>query len=404
MNNMKLTILCLLLVCALAILLMPAVSNGEESNLDFELTAQILFQYMKLDQGDSADPIHESEFLWRRIRPSAIGTVGDFYMNLQFNVVPGSLELMDLNFNYKFHPMAHFRLGQFKLPFTRYRLGSYKNLQFVDWAIVSRFFGAERNAGIMVHNTFEITPRFQYEFGLFAGKNSRNSHGIGIARVSGETVNNPSDLVDGGPQGEFHPAVAGRFAYNHGGIVAGVDADFARGGPRFSVCGSGVWDANPKPYRDFALRLAPEGLFKMYGWSISGSYYFAFVEQGTENNSIEHAMGGMLVQSGYLVGRWLEVAARFSRVHVDEDFSKQSGDHAETGLAEGDLDELTKLHMQYVATGALKIEQELTAGINIYLEGKTLKLSQDASYLRREFFDADSRQDFRLRTQIQLRF
>ena len=161
---------------------------------------------------------------------------------------------MDFYLDYAAHPEARIRVGQSKIPFTRYRIQSFKNLQFVDWAITTKYFGAERQAGSRCTtatkspggsstrrgSTPESTP----------GRPTRGGSRFSPAR----TIENPSDLVDGSAIDEFHPAVALHLAYNHAGIVTSYDTDFAGGGFRFMAGVSGVW--TPTRYRTRTRRCA----------------------------------------------------------------------------------------------------------------------------------------------------
>jgi hypothetical protein len=78
------------------------------------------------------------------------------------------------------------RIGQCKVPFTRFRIQSFQRLTFADWPIVTKFFGGERQIGVTLHNGYEDPPVRAYVVGLLSGVNARASHGIGIATVYGE--------------------------------------------------------------------------------------------------------------------------------------------------------------------------------------------------------------------------
>ena len=66
---------------------------------------------------------------------------------LHLSTAPPSLELMDYYLNYRAKKEhLQFRFGQYKVPFTRYRIQSFQRLTFVDWSIVTRYFRAERVA------------------------------------------------------------------------------------------------------------------------------------------------------------------------------------------------------------------------------------------------------------------
>lgn len=385
----------------------PGDVTVKDGFLSLGLNVQMFYQYLEKDMGEEVHPEYSSQFKWRRIRPTATGHLLDddlrFYLHL--NVAPGALELMDFYVDYTFFPEVRLRVGQYKVPFTRYRIQSYSNLQFVDWAIVTKYFGAERNLGISLHNGYEKPMPIEYEIGLFTGRNSRTSHGVGISQVTGEPVTNPSDLVEPAAQDEFHPAVGAHMAYNYDNIQTAYETDFEKTGFRFAAGASAVWDANPVPYRDFSLRVAPELLMKFYGISLSGNYYMGFDEPDGEMARTALSMTGFLVNASYLISKWVEVSARYAQVDTDKKFREDAMDRAQDIIsAESDPETAEALADQYANVGRIKSENEITACVNIYLVGRKLKLQNDASWLGHVNHDDEEKQDFRFRTQLQLAF
>ena len=376
------------------------------NSLTFGLTVQMLYEYYEKDMGPNEHPEYSSIYRWRRIRPTLRGTMldGDLRCYLHINAVPGALELMDFNIEYAFRPEVQLRFGQFKIPFTRYRIHSNKNLQFSDWAIVTRYFGAERQVGFSLHNGYEKPMPFEYELGLFNGLNSRKSHGIGIAEVSGEKVGNPSDLVEPVPYDEFHPSVVCHLAYNYGRIVTSYETDFAKRGFRFAGGASAIWDANPAPYRDFSLRLAPEFLMKVRGFAISGTYYVGFHEKDSVMERTALDMTGAVVQTSYLIGQWVEPAVRYAYVGTTSEFRIDASRRASSIIAATDKEKREEIKGQYANAGRLKAEREYTVGLNVYMVRRTLKLQNDMSILQHLASDGDIKQDLRFRSQLQLAF
>ncbi len=121
----------------------------------------------------------------------------------------------------------------------------------------------------MLHNGCEKPPKWQYEFGAFNGINSRKSHGVGLADISGEEAPNRSDLVDPALYDQAHPALAAHLAYNHNDIVTAYDTDFAKTEFRFALGVSGYWDSNPAAYRDFSARAAPSRIVPSFAAFVS---------------------------------------------------------------------------------------------------------------------------------------
>jgi len=392
-----------------------AVSAGSSSSSAIQpgITVQLMYNYFEKDQGEDVHPEYSSDIRWRRIRPTLKGYIldGDLSFYLHGNTTPGTIELLDSYVDYKVVPVFRVRAGQYKIPFTRFRINSYKELLVTDWSICSTYFGAERQMGISLHNGYEKPMPIEYELGLFTGQNARKSHGVGLTKVSGEAVSNPSDLVEPGEtMDQFHPAVALHLAYNYNDIMLSYTTDFEKTGPRFSIGASGVWDANPRAYRDFSLRLAPEFMFKAYGIGLSGTYYMGYYEPESEMNETNLAMTGGMIGGSYLIGKWVEISAQYSYVGTSENLRKDSVDHAtaileaaaaDQEIGEDDFDALSK---QYGKAGNVRAERETIFGINIYMIGRNLKLQNDISYLQHIDYKEDELNDLRFRTQLQFAY
>ena len=169
---------------------------------------------------------------------------------------------MDFYFNYQIGRHLQLRYGQYKVPFTHYRIRSFQRLTFVDWAITTRYFGAERQMGIALHNGYERPSECAYAFGIFTGVNARASHNTALARLYDQELPNRSDLSNPGPKAEFHPELFLHLSLNANGIRVRSDTDKERCGPRYSIGLSAAWDLDPVTGRDYVLRLAPELLIK----------------------------------------------------------------------------------------------------------------------------------------------
>jgi phosphate-selective porin OprO/OprP len=362
-------------------------SPSKTSSLRFGFAAQLLYQLDSVDNGPDADRDVEHAFKLRRLRMSLSGVAltEDFSYALQLSTNPGNLELVDLYLNYRFTKDIQIRLGQFKIPFTRYRMMSFSRLTFVDWALVTKYFGAERQRGFAVHNGYTKQPRFAYVLGVFTGQNARASHGVGLAEAFGATVDNPSDLVDPAAMEAAHPEVGLHLSYNHGGIDTATDTDLKGGPLRFSAGVSGANDLRPDPIRDFSYRVAFEVLIKTHGLSVFAAFYSGFAARDGNHQDQQHAMLGMLAQLSYLVWSRLEFSGRYALVDIDDDLREQSRNSAE-GQA-----------------GDLNREQELTFGVNVYIIGASLRWQNDLSWIYREGEDRN-RDDLRFRSQLTLQF
>ena len=202
------------------------------------------------------------------------------------------------------------RIGLWKVPFTRYRVHSYKARPLVDWANVSRLFGAERQVGICFHSGYDarVPSPFEWAIGVFSGVNTRDVHGIGPAILYGLDL----DELDK-PQ-YAHPEVVARVGYNHGGIDTTGEADVEGGPFRLAVSLSGAWDLDPVWGRDWAIRGAFEALMKVSGYSLAGSFYLATVEDGETPADQRLSALGVFATTGYVFWQRLGVALQYSAI------------------------------------------------------------------------------------------
>jgi hypothetical protein len=382
-------------------------SDDGKSSIGLGIAAQLLLRFESKDSGPDEDRLDTGGLEIRRLRETLSGRFLDkdlsYYMHL--STAPGSLELMDVYLNYSASPGLQLRAGQFKIPFTRYRIGSFKNLTFADWAIVSKYFGAERQRGFALHNGFEKPPTLEYELGLMAGQNARASHGIGLATVYGEKPPNPSDLVNPAPTELPHLEPVLHVAYNHGGIDTSTDTDWEGGPLRFSTGISLAWDTRPTDYLDHYVRFAPEVLVKIRGFSLFGVYYLSTREKNRSMADASLAMMGALLQTSFLVNRRVELALRYATVMIDETTASEARDRAGSLIMQ-ETDEAKKaaLEKQYQSAGAFKFDEEITFGTNIYLVGRSLKWQNDVSVLVHFDQNDDRYDDWRVRSQIGLAF
>jgi hypothetical protein len=354
-------------------------SPDSSSHIQLQFAGQLRLEFESRDKGENECRTSDLYLKARRIRPMLSASLlnSRLTFKLHLSTAPGSLELMDFYFNYRFNEQMQFRYGQYKVPFTRYRIQSFQNLTFVDWAIVTKYFGAERQMGLALHNGYEKPPSWGYVVGIFTGVNARASHAVGLPVVYGEEITNPSDLADPGKPPEFHPEIFLHATYKANGIRVQSDSDEEGGPLRYLLGFSAAWDLDPITHQDFSLRLAPELLIKYQGFSISTIGYAGFAEMGRVAH-VNLAMLGGLFQAAYRVNRRYEVSNRYAIV----DFTESLINDAQAEMVR---------------------EEEVTAGFNIYLSGHSLKWQHDAGWLRHS--GSDERQtDFLLRSQFQVTF
>jgi hypothetical protein len=275
---------------------------------------------------------------------------------------------------------------------------------------------------------------FEYEVGVYNGMNSRVADAQGMAIASGYPTVSASDLwqdktsaaakllIAMGKENpyvldEVHPALALHFAYNFGGIDPGTLTDWDKTGFRFSVGGSGYWDANPVVYRDFSLRLAPEFMLKLYGWTFLATYYAGFWEQNGDIDVTTLGEEGLVVTTGYLIGQNVEIAARYSAVTTTSRLRDVFAEHAAKVIAaatpeedeDGNVDPADQaaydaIKKQYKNAGLMEKEEEFNVGVNFHLIKKVLKLSNDFSWLIHTPEYGSAKEDLRFRSQLQVSF
>lgn len=375
-------------------------------SVEVGLAAQLRFTAVSQltgEAGELLDTLVEA----RRIRPTLTGRLlsKDLSYFLHLSTAPGSVEFMDWYLDYQFSQGLRARAGQWKIPFTRFRTGSFKNLTFNDWPVVTTYFGAERQMGLAFHNGYTRPPRLQYEAGLFTGVNARAAHAVGLAQIYGDKPPNPSDLLDPAPRASFHPELVVHLAYNHGGIDTFFDTDFVGGPLRFSAGISAAWDLDPSPTEDLALRLAPEVLIKVEGLSAFAALYLGWDRAGESVGDQRQVMVGGVIQTSCLVTRRLEFSARYAIVHTSDELLDDARDRAERIIAAAkDAGSARQLSARYAGAGRRKLEQEATMGLNVYLIGRSLKWQTDLGWISRTQRDAGRRSSIQLRSQLHMAF
>jgi hypothetical protein len=377
----------------------------EETSIRFGLVAQLQIDWSMRDR--DVDGLEQDyRFVLRRLRPDLRGTLltRNLAYRLYLNVVPGSLELMEYWVDYRFHDHARVRIGQIKVPFTRYRLNSFRDLPFVDWSNPTRWFGAERQIGVMLHNGVGRPPAVEYELGVFTGANARASNAVGMSRAYGERPSNPSNLSDPSFVDGVHPEVIAHLGYNYGEINSRTTSDLEGGPLRFLVGISGAWDFNPTPTEDMRFRLAPEVLLKARGFFAQGVFYLGGFDEIRGGSRARLGVLSTLLQAGYLFRGRFEFAARYSLIYVlpslRHDARRYADDLIDGAETEEDAQELTA---HYESVGQVIAEHDVGLGVSIYLVGAALILRVDGSMLIHERLDDDFVEG-RVRLMLQMAF
>lgn len=390
-------------LCGSAYAVGPITFSDADSTVTvrLQLAAQLQTTWENKDRGDEVDRDNAVYMKVRRLRPVMSVAIPEYRTSFRvhLNASPGAIELLDLQFDFKLNDQFQFRAGQYKIPFTRYRIQSFQRLTFVDWSIVTKYFGAERQQGFSVHNGYERPPKFGYVFGLFNGVNARGSHTTRLATLYGEKVLNRSDLSESHANAEFHPELVGHLSWNSDGVDVRSDTDAKDGALRYSVGSSVAWDLSPTRYEDLAVRAAQELLLKCHRWSLMTVGYVGFEPVDDDFGSRLAFVGG-LVQTSYRASDRLEFSARLAHVDIDDKVSDAAYVRGQAIIAGTEEESVVS---QYRNAGLLWSETEVTVGCNVYLDEHNLKVQTDVGFTRAERRDGD-RTDVVTRVQIQLAF
>lgn len=341
------------------------IDGGEKFSLNVKGRVQVRYTYMDYDVDRTMEDT--SSFDTPRVRLDFSGHAysEDITYRIQAGLTDGSdggrtvLEDAWIQWGNADQGYA-IRAGQFKVPFGRQTLTSSGNLQFVDRADVSRFFGPNRDVGVMLHGDC-ADGVVSYAAGVFNGEgeelsNDHNEH-MGAARIQ----INPTGawkLYEGDVKDTEELAVS------FGANVAYHPMSLAQGMPIFGVM---TESDRTSVGVDAALRFG--------GISLQGEAFSAVTEDQGSNGFDDINDTGFYVQGGFFFSEDLELAGRFGmRNHEDDN------------------------------TGADDDYEEITVGLNYYMEEHSHKLQLDVSRLTFEPGTGGELEDNVVRLQWQLKF
>jgi len=363
--------------------------------------AQLEFEYDQ--QLESAGFTRESkEFLeFRRIRLTISSSFveGRIRSRFQINLTPSAFDLIDMWFAFTRFKFAAFRVGQFKIPFDRYRATSYAALSFVDWPPTTRMFGAERQIGAeMFARSFRD---LEYAFGVFNGTNVRAAHGVGITEVYGERPRNRSEIGFGERVSEFHPELTGRFAKNFGNINTDYNSDLLGTKELRQSLGAGFsWDVRPNATEDLALRFSLEWLAKISSVDINVVSYIAWYEPW-EGGKILFGPIGFMGEVGYRFSLMWELAVRYSITYITPSLRSDSRSYGDEQIMNA-MDQAAAM-IQYERNGDRSTDAELVLASTAHIIGNSLRVVAQTAW-RSQLWNTGVRHVVRLNVQLQLVF
>ena len=366
------------------------------------LAVQMEFEYDQQFEGGGFPKANAETLEFRRVRFSLSSSFieGRIKSRFQINLTPSAFELIDLWFSFTRFKFATFRLGQFKIPYDRYRAQSFASLSFVDWAPTTRMFGSERQIGAEMLASGGFF-NLEYSIGLFSGVNARAAHGVGITEVYGEIPTSASDLGFGEVVSAFHPEIAARVAKNFGEIDTASNSDLLRTNYlRHSVGGGIAWDARPDATEDLALRLSVEWLGKIRGFHFNVINYLAWYKPW-EGGKILFGPLGFMGETGYRFNLLWELAVRYSITYITPWLRSDARSYGADQIA--NADDPVAAALQYGRNGDQTTNQALTLAGVARVIGNSLKVIGETSWVRQRW-NTGTLDGFRLNIQLQLVF
>jgi len=366
------------------------------------LALQMEFDYEQQFEGAGFPKTSIETLEFRRVRFTLSSSFieGRIKSRFQINLTPSAFELIDLWFAFTRFKFATFRLGQFKIPYDRYRAQSFASLSFADWAPTTRMFGSERQVGGEMLASGGILD-LEYSVGVFSGVNARAAHGVGITEVYGEVPASASDLGFGEVVSAFHPEIAARAARNFGEIDTASNSDVLRTDYLRHSIGVGIaWDARPTPIEDLGLRLSVEWLGKIRGFYFDVINYLAWYEPWEGGRLLFGPLGAM-VESGYRFTLLWELAVRFSITYITPWLRSDARDYGEVQIM--NAEDPAAATAQYGRNGDQSTNQELALAGVARVIGNSLKIVGETAWLR-QLWNTGPRNGFRFNIQLQLVF
>jgi hypothetical protein len=363
---------------------------------------QLEFEYDQQFEGAGSqkDSLETLEF--RRIRSTLSSSFidGRIRSRFQINMTPSAFELIDMWFAFTRFKFATFRVGQFKIPYDRYRAQSFAALSLVDWAPTTTMFGSERQIGAEMLGTGGFL-KAEYAIGIFSGTNARAAHAVGITEVYGEVPQSASDFGFGEVVSEFHPELAARAAKNFGAINTDTNSDITGSKELRHSVGVGIaWDARPKATEDLALRLSAEWLGKIRHIHMNVVSYLAWYKPW-EGGSIVFGPIGFMAEAGYRFSLMWELALRYSVTYLTPSLRSDARSYGQDQIMNA-TDPASAIQ-QYGQNGEQSTNNELALAGTSHIIGNSLKVVTEVAWMA-QHWEAGRRNAFRLNMQLQFLF
>ncbi|MCG8555187.1 MAG: OprO/OprP family phosphate-selective porin [Proteobacteria bacterium] len=241
------------------------------------------------------------------------------------NVV-GTTPLLDWYMTFDYLRDLTLRVGQYKVPYSRQRVISSGNLQFVDRAITNGEFTLDRDLGLDFRSKDLLgLGLFRYYAGVYIGEGRNTSDRTPGAGDLGLMYLIRFELLPFGMFKDYSEADFERTAKPR--LSLGVGYAYLQNAPGVQ----GIKGRAPEADDDTFHNANADLLFKYAGLSVLGDFYWRDGRGGTD---LADGIGWML-QGGYLLpGMALELGARFGMTRPGGDASVLKGKN-ELGIVGG---------------------------------------------------------------------
>ncbi|MGB3049525.1 MAG: porin [Polyangiales bacterium] len=364
--------------------------------------AQMEFDYDQQFAGAGAQSDATETLEFRRIRATLSSSFIEqrIQSRFQINLTPSAFELVDMWFSFTRFKFATLRVGQFKIPYDRYRAQSFAALSLIDWAPTTRMFGSERQIGAEMLASGGFLE-LEYAFGIFSGVNARASQGVAISEVYGEVPNNPSELGSGEVVSSFHPELVGRVAKNFGKINTDTNSDVTGSKKLRHSVGAGIaWDARPVATQDLGLRLSAEWLGKIRHLHMNFISYLAWFKPW-QGGKILFGPMGFMAETGYRFSLTWELALRYSITYLTPWLRSDSRSYGAFQISNA-TDPASAIE-QFGENGEQTTSNRLEIAGTSHIIGNSLKVVAEAAWVAQRW-EAGRRNGFAFALQLQFLF
>ena len=363
---------------------------------------QLQFEYDQQFEGAGFPKQSIEKLEFRRIRTTLSSSFidGRIRSRFQINLTPSAFELIDMWFAFTRFKFATFRVGQFKIPYDRYRAQSFAALSLVDWAPTTTMFGSERQVGAEMLGIGGFL-KAEYAIGIFSGTNARASHGVGITEVYGEVPRNASDFGFGEVVSEFHPELVARAAKNFGKINTDTNSDTSGSKELRHSLGFGIaWDARPNATQDLGLRLSAEWLGKIRHIHMNVVSYLAWYKPW-QGGKILYGPMGFMAETGYRFSLMWELALRYSMTYLTPWLRSDARSYGVFQIM--NATDPAAAMQQYGQNGEQTATNELALAGTSHVIGNSLKVVAEAAW-EAQRWEAGRLNGFRFNVQLQFLF